>query len=971
MRFSFYIHFLIIGLQGILRSTAEEVTPSSELLYFYSTSSRLESQIIELLTIWKTVKSYERRIVHTPFESTDFKDVKCVNLCEIFVLPSDIICNTRKYYEAATYDNKNCLKMEYIPNKSIFELTQTDLTKNFSSAPCVISSLTTRPQVFTERVILLPPIEFTDKYVKMLSPAKRPIYTGNKGRWDYTVININKQQSFAHFNCSSDWKNISQELIKSRVDNSDVDFMDYMLNCGENKDILALIDKTVEPYFNLFGQNQHNVSGVSQSYLITNDVSSSSAHFWQNQGFKVFENIIPPIQVFLNKQTSSTNKIPGNKGAKDLAPAISSLDQQVINLMLMCDAKWFFGFGTGLLHDFAQECRAMIYSRRHATFINKQLSLVHPRTKQLLAERKSRTATNNKNAKSSVGAVAPATTAVSAVDPVLSSSGLGGRGINSGNNNQLTAYLFTDGLLEKKVTPSKEPIISLPTAEGLMAQWRKVFILGQVSLHMNRSLLVVPFTSREHYPDVDRVDLCDIFSFPVGVDCFKGDVEGLVRKSRVACVEAMSSFKPTLVGGNQRKLEESKEVKDLDFRSVSCIKGQVTSLPKHPQFPHRGSQQGLPTEKFLEWVKLRPKYNSLLPVIVDYLKSASVRENLLKTQSTSNPRLGDNSLYQEKIPRKEKTPDALTSWWSPLGLLLSGFSSWVFGTPREVSQIEHVDPLTEEEWREIESTMEEELARVRAETTQEYYGPLSVVKKKKELQLAYFEPWSFESLISHGTAPASIRRLKGVDEIGGKSGGVAVAVFHWRRGDQLDSARCRAQIVTSRFTTSSSAAEDRKRLSLENGNVRGARDKSVNCGSVEDFLIETERVLELFHVKQSTKKRLIKYIATNEKDEKILEILRKRGFYIFEDIKPALTQHAKTQKPSVSNVYSLNSVEVFSIELMLMCSAQLFFAWGVSTIHEFIRKCRRFKFKLNPDSSTTYFINRDNSTVTFIDKLIT
>lgn len=126
------------------------------------------------------------------------------------------------------------------------------------------------------------------------------------------------------------------------------------------------------------------------------------------------------------------------------------------------------------------------------------------------------------------------------------------------------------------------------------------------------------------------------------------------------------------------------------------------------------------------------------------------------------------------------------------------------------------------------------------------------------------------------------------------------AVFHWRRGDQK---------------------EDRCGVKFD-GSVNF--DDSVNCWSVSEFIKLVETVSLEQNLQKSTK-----YIATNEEDPVILEILANRSYIL-------LSNNLKFVE-----LEGLNALERFMIDLMMACYAKVFFAWGYSNMHWFIDMYRK------------------------------
>lgn len=129
---------------------------------------------------------------------------------------------------------------------------------------------------------------------------------------------------------------------------------------------------------------------------------------------------------------------------------------------------------------------------------------------------------------------------------------------------------------------------------------------------------------------------------------------------------------------------------------------------------------------------------------------------------------------------------------------------------------------------------------------------------------------------------------------------VAYAAVHWRRGDQLTT-RCVSQTKQ--------------------------HDDSVNCQSVKAFISTVKGKLEQLKVKH--KRRFAIYIATNEQDPRELRQLHRAGYLTASNITTALQPHLQ-----------LSEIELFVLEMLIMCKAEHFWYWGRSTVHNLVLSCK-------------------------------
>jgi hypothetical protein len=123
-------------------------------------------------------------------------------------------------------------------------------------------------------------------------------------------------------------------------------------------------------------------------------------------------------------------------------------------------------------------------------------------------------------------------------------------------------------------------------------------------------------------------------------------------------------------------------------------------------------------------------------------------------------------------------------------------------------------------------------------------------------------------------------------------------VFHWRRGDQLTT-RC------------------------------GHTDKSINCGTVESFINDVETHVALFETDQSSENVRV-YIATDEDHIDVLQKFDDKGY------KHSMYMVSEALRQNIT----FNSADSIIIDLMLMCIADAFISYGITTINAVANNCR-------------------------------
>jgi len=187
-----------------------------------------------------------------------------------------------------------------------------------------------------------------------------------------------------------------------------------------------------------------------------------------------------------------------------------------------------------------------------------------------------------------------------------------------------------------------------------------------------------------------------------------------------------------------------------------------------------------------------------------------------------------------------------------------------------------------------------------------------------------------------------------------------LVVVHWRRGDQLTT-RCpiidgepNTKIKPEKIDHTLNCGTVKEFIEQVNFNVRkflGTHSNSSNSVFEHSPIsnISTNSRIEIFNgLRVETKvttsvitertsmindtsinKRLL-YVATNEKDEKQLQEIKGIPAKLFGDIAAGLAKR---------NIV-LNSMEIFILELVIMCQASYLFAWGESALHRFLHNCR-------------------------------
>lgn len=95
-------------------------------------------------------------------------------------------------------------------------------------------------------------------------------------------------------------------------------------------------------------------------------------------------------------------------------------------------------------------------------------------------------------------------------------------GSESGGS-KITSPLQLD---QQQNNTKNEPLHYLSTSDGVVSHFFQLQHLWHLTHTLGRSLTPVPFHSENHHPDVEWINLCDIFILPPDINCFNESIVG-------------------------------------------------------------------------------------------------------------------------------------------------------------------------------------------------------------------------------------------------------------------------------------------------------------------------------------------------------------------------------------------------------------------------------------------------------------
>ena len=346
-----FIFFLIImSIQSI--NSTKVLRPKKDSFYYISTDEGLLSHYRQLEIIWNMANAVNRYLRIVPFHSKHYPGLDNIQMCDIFVLPSNITCDTKN--QTQVFNTKNCIFTGLLfPSIRYGFPADLPVSKDFqySNVSCVsgfINMNIGRTPPFTRHTMLRMPI-FQEKYLKLL-PIIRNILKVVTNNTEYMLVHWRRGDQL-EFRCAGnkndpDKQNNTLKLISK--DNSrrklvDKGRFDHSVNCASAKDFYNEVK--------IVAKQQFQLEKPILTYIATNEQNSDSLSYLKNKKYKLFNDIKEGL-------------------IKELNLNLTVLDEFVIELMLMCDATYYIAWGESSIHHFVNKCRFFDTTKKHLTFID-------------------------------------------------------------------------------------------------------------------------------------------------------------------------------------------------------------------------------------------------------------------------------------------------------------------------------------------------------------------------------------------------------------------------------------------------------------------------------------------------------------------------------------------------------------------------------------------------------------------------
>jgi len=132
-------------------------------------------------------------------------------------------------------------------------------------------------------------------------------------------------------------------------------------------------------------------------------------------------------------------------------------------------------------------------------------------------------------------------------------------------------------------TPRERSIVFMTTHEGLISHIVQLGRLWGRASSIGRGVEIVNFQSH-HYPDIDRVNICNLFTFPSSVTCSNKTLDEVVKSHNCILIQKKESWSSHAL--NYRLPLNVTRDPNFNFTDVDCIAGYYHGegiLPKGNQ----------------------------------------------------------------------------------------------------------------------------------------------------------------------------------------------------------------------------------------------------------------------------------------------------------------------------------------------------------------------------------------------------
>jgi hypothetical protein len=297
-----FLAYISVALSANLLSLTANETRNSEYFYYVSSGEGVISHLAQLYAVWLTATAINRSVYMCGFHSGHYEDVKYVYMCDLFILPANIDCVSAPsttiltiYNCTYTTGQKQCEWKDGVKQVQFADI-------NFKEVECFAGTAHTSDKLLStyestvKEKFLAPPF-FMKKYLNLF-PMVKSILGLTSG--EYMTVH---------------WRR-GDYLSKRCGEN------DHSVNCGNETDFVKVVREEIKQL-----SSNHRM----RVYVATNEADPDIIDYLHSNGFE--------MNGRLKKHFAKLNM------------ELTSVDLFMVDLMLMCDAKYFMGWGSATSID--------------------------------------------------------------------------------------------------------------------------------------------------------------------------------------------------------------------------------------------------------------------------------------------------------------------------------------------------------------------------------------------------------------------------------------------------------------------------------------------------------------------------------------------------------------------------------------------------------------------------------------------
>lgn len=321
--------------------------------YYISTSEGILSHFVQLEKMWNIANSVNRYVISVPFHSYHYPTISSISLCDVFILPKNLTCTTMNSSTIVKLVEpiEPCTLISDIPEHYGF-LSSSNTTKStsfdFQSISCIAGLIDTKHTLGYHHTYTYTkyPVIFPNSYWELFNQTKvalkinsKPLLVVHWRRGDQLTkrcMLIPIKDSNRHKKHKDQYSYHHRQLKVS---------LDTTLNCHSVDEFIHSIEYLKEQY------KIHQQKNML-TYIATNEKNMTILKLLKSKGYKISND-------FKNKISIRND-----------------LEEFMMELMLMCNASYFFGWGISYVNNVIRRCRAdLTEDRGFVTHINQTGSL--------------------------------------------------------------------------------------------------------------------------------------------------------------------------------------------------------------------------------------------------------------------------------------------------------------------------------------------------------------------------------------------------------------------------------------------------------------------------------------------------------------------------------------------------------------------------------------------------------------------